>query len=217
MADLDTVGSVGSGILGGAALGATIGTATGIPILGTIGGAIIGGAAGGLAAHKKGEGLDRLEEIPGFDPNQLDFLDTLKREKRSIESGFTTDFQVAKDLNQQALAGGLSVAGAVARSNPSLGLSYINNAMTKYSTGINKALGTISTRSLAQSSAVGSLIGDISQRELDVETYKTAQQLGMAVSDLKMFNENMMGQAAQIPGMVDGGMFGSKGLGKGIV
>lgn len=201
-----TLGSVGVGTLGGAGIGATIGTAI-MPVVGTaIGagiGALVGGVSGGVLAGAKNKALDRVEDIPPFDPNQLAFIDKLKREKRSVESGFTTDFQVSKDLNQQSLAGGLSVAGAVARSNPALGLSYINNAMTRYNTGINKALGTISTRSSAYTSAVGSLIGDISKRKLDVETYKTAQQLGMAVSDLKMFNENMATGMGQLPGVID--------------
>jgi len=209
-----TVGSGALGGLGGAGAGAGIGAAIGsvVPGVGTlIGagiGAIIGGGAGVGAgvgfANKQNDALDRMEALPGFDPMQLDFLDQVRREKRSIESGLTTDFQVASSLNEKAYAGGLSVSESVARTNPALGLAFASQSGRMYDEGTNKALGTISTRSPQYTQAIGGLIDSISQRKLDVESYKMSQNLGLAISDRKAFNENMMNFAAQIPGTVAG-------------
>jgi hypothetical protein len=201
------LGSAGLGILGGAGTGAAIGTAI-VPGVGTAAGAIIGGVIGGISgasvASNKNKALDRMEAIPGYDPMQIEFLDTLKREKRSIDSGFTTDFQVAKDLNKEMLAGGVSVGQAVGRTNPAYGLQFLNQSMRRYSTGVNQALGTISQRSGMYTQAIGGLIDSIAKRKLDVESYKMAQELGMAMSDMKVFNENMMGSIADLPATVSG-------------
>jgi hypothetical protein len=130
---------------------------------------------------------------------QMNFLDQLKKEKRSLESGFTTDFQVAKDLNKEALAGGLSVAESVASTNPALALSMVQGATGAFSTGINKSLATISTRSTGYTQSIGELINTISQRKLDVETYKTAQQLGLTTDALQKSNVNAAQFAARLP------------------
>lgn len=201
----DVVGSTAFGSLGGAAAGALIGSAI-FPGVGTvlgaaIGGGVLGGIAGNRLAKDENKARERMEALPSFDPMQLEFLDQLKREKRSIDSGFSTDFQVAAGLNEKAYAGGISVAESVARTNPALGLAYMDQASNNFDLGTNKALGTIATRSSAYTQAISALIDSISQRKLDIETYKVSQDLGMAISNRKAFNENMMNFAAQIPGM----------------
>ncbi len=203
---MSTFGSTASGALGGAGsgagIGAMIGSIAGPPgmAIGAGIGAGIGAIAGGIAGFAGGKeqqsALDRVEGIPEFDPMQLAFLDALQREKRSLESGFTTDFQVAKDLNQEMLAGGLSVAEAVGASNPALAISAIDQSGRAYNTGINQALGTISSRGFGMTQSIGDLINRVSQRKLDVETYKTTQELGIATSDLRTFNQNMMQMGA---------------------
>ena len=76
----------------------------------------------------------------------LDFKDQLRREKRAVESGFSTEFQVSRDLIGQAEAGG-NVCGQQEDSgtNPALALMLMNQVSWS---GLmsNKALGTISTR-----------------------------------------------------------------------
>ena len=198
-------GTKAQGVLGGAGTGAAIGS-----MFGTIGtgvGAIAGGIIGGISTannlNERDEALDRMEALPSFDPMQLDFLDLLKREKRSVESGFTTDFQVAKDLNKEVLAGGMSVAQNVAQTNPALALSIIDKSGKNYNTGINQSLGTISTRSMGYMSSMGELINTIAQRKLDVETYKTAQQLGLATDALRTSNINAAQFAARLPQYAD--------------
>lgn len=194
-------GEIGMGALGGAGTGATIGSVAGP--WGTAIGAGIGAIVGGIGAGKKAgaqdAALERVEGLPAFDPLQLNFLDQLRREKRSIESGFTTDFQVAKDLNRTALAGGMSVAESVASTNPALALSMIQGSTAGFSTGVNQALGTISQRSLGLTQSIGGMINQISQRKLDVETYKTAQQLGIATDALQVSNVNKAQFAARLP------------------
>lgn len=215
-------GEIGMGALGGAGAGAAIGSV--IPGVGTLIGAGVGAIIGGIGASKKAgardEALERVEGLPSFDPLQLNFLDQLQREKRSIDSGFTTDFQIAKDLNKSALAGGLSVAGSVASTNPALALSMIQQSQAGFSTGINQALGTISQKSLGLTQSIGGMINKVSQRKLDVETYKTAQQLGIATDALQTSNVNAGQFAASLPQYIGdigqgaqqlGGFFGDLG------
>lgn len=195
-------GTIGMGALGGAGTGAALGTAI-FPGIGTaigaVGGALIGGIGANNKVNARDAAADRIEALPQYDPMQLNFLDKLQREKRSIESGFTTDFQVAKGLNQEALAGGLSVAGSVASTNPALALSMMGQANRGYNTGINQALGTISTRSGGYTQSIGQLINSVSQRNLDLQTYKATQQMGLASSDLQTSNTNNAQFAARLP------------------
>lgn len=211
------MGSVATGVLGGAATGASMGSAI-LPGWGTAIGAVAGGIVGGIDSSNKqkaqDEAMDRLNAIPAFDPMQLDFLDLLKREKRAVESGFTTDFQVAKDLNMQMMAGGLSVAESVGATNPALAFSLSRRVTADANTGINQALGTISSRGMGLTNSMGELINKISQRKLDLEMVKTSQQLGLATDALKTNQENANQWAAKLPEYADdfkevGGQIGS--------
>lgn len=197
--------SIATGAMGGAAMGAQIGSVAGP--WGTAAGAVVGAVAGGISTANKQnaqqEGLDRLESIPTFDPMQLDFLDQLNREKRSVESGFTTDFQVAKDLNKEALAGGQSVAEAVGASNPTLAFSLGRNSAREFNTGVNQALGTVSSRGMQLTTSMGELINRIAQRKLDLEMVKTSQQLGIATDELQTNQTNANQFMTKLPGVVD--------------
>lgn len=194
-----------TGILGGAGQGAAMGSVAGP--WGTAIGAVAGAVVGGVSASKKqgaqDDALERLEAIPSFDPMQLDFLDQLKREKRSVESGFTTDFQVAKDLNQKMTAGGLSVAESVGKTNPALAFSLGRQATAQGTTGINQALGTISSRGLGLTTSMGELINRIAQRKLDLEMVKTSQQLGIATDALQTNQTNANQFMAKLPEYAD--------------
>lgn len=198
MADL---GTVGAGVLGGASMGAQLGSIAGPwgTAIGAVGGAIVGGVTSSNKQNAQDSALDRLEGIPSYDPMQLGFLDQLKKEKRAVESGFTTDFQVARDLNKEALAGGLSVAESVGATNPALAMSMSRQATRQYSTGINQALGTISTRGLGLTNSMGEMINKIAQRKLDLEMVKTSQQLGIATDALQTNQANMSQFAAKLP------------------
>ena len=199
-------GTIATGALGGAGAGAAVGSAI-FPGIGTAIGAVGGAVIGAIGAKSKlgarDEAMEGVMALPEYDPMQLNFLDQLKREKRSVESGFTTDFQVAKDLNQEMLAGGLSVAESVASTNPALGLSYLDTASKRYTTGINQALGTISGRSLGYTSGMGELIDKISQRKLDVQTYKAVQKLGLTTDTLQTSNVNTAQFAGRLPQYMD--------------
>lgn len=194
-------GMVGTGALGGAAMGAQLGSMVGPwgTAIGAVGGAIIGGVSSNNKQNKQDDALERLEGIPTFDPMQLGFLDQLKREKRAVDSGFTTDFQVAKDLNKEAMAGGLSVAESVGSSNPALGISMGRQTSRQFNTGINQALGTISTRGLGLTSSMGEMINRVAQRKLDLEMVKTSQQLGIATDALQTNQVNASQFMATLP------------------
>ena len=197
-------GEVFTGALGGAGMGASIGSVVGP--WGTAAGAVVGAVAGGISASKqvgaRDTALERLESIPPFDPLQLEFLDQLRREKRAVESGFTTDFQVATDLNREMLAGGFSVAEDVGALNPALAISMTRQAGRQFNVGVNQALGTVATRGAGLTASMGELINRMSQRKVDLELIKTSQQLGLATSELQTSQVNAAQFAARLPGQV---------------
>lgn len=203
-------------------MGAQLGSVAGPwgTAIGAVGGAVIGGVTSAQKQNKQSDALDRLEAIPSYDPMQFEFLDQLSREKRSVESGFTTDFQVAKDLTSQVAAGGQSVAEAVGATNPALALSIGRQASSQFNTGINQALGTISSRGLGLTGSIGEQINRIAQRKLDLEMVKTSQQLGIATDALQTNQVNasqfMAALPEQMPGIISafgqiGGSFGGRG------
>jgi hypothetical protein len=204
------------GGLGGAGIGASIGTAL-LPGVGTIIGAALGagiGAAGGVGkAKKSNNALAQLMAVPNVDPNQIAFKDQLAREKRMVDSGMTTDFQVARDIIGESEAGGLSVAAEMAKSNPALALMMMNQTEAGAAGGINKALGTISTRSMGYTQMMGEMVDKISARDIQMSLLKAQTNLGIATKEQSDFNANMMGGMAQLgsPAVASGLQ---KGIGK---
>jgi hypothetical protein len=198
-------GEMLTGILGGAGTGATVGSVAGPwgTAIGAIGGAIAGGISTGKQLSARDDAMERLEALPMYDPMQLGFLDQLKREKRAVESGYTTDFQVAKDLQKEAMAGGLSVAESVGEVNPALAISMVKGVSQGFSSGVNKSLGTIATKGMGYTQSIGELINLISQRALDVESHKVMQELGLATSDLQTSQTNAAQFAARLPQYAD--------------
>jgi len=184
-----------TGALGGAGTGAALGTAI-FPGVGTVLGALAGGVIGGISGNKSARELEtvleKIQAIPLVDAAMVNLKDALVAEKRAIESGFTTDFQVAQDLIGESEAGGLSVAAEIAATNPALGLMAMNQVSGQSDTAINKALGTIGTRSTAFTQMIADLTGKMSQRELDITMFKNAQELAIATKNKKDSNENAM-------------------------
>jgi gas vesicle protein len=187
----ETWKGVGSGAVTGAMVGSEV-----YPGIGTAIGAIIGAAAGGFLANnqanKTNEALKRVEGIPATDPMQLEFLDELRREKRMVETGMTPEFNVAKDLIQQSAAGAMNVATRF--NNPATSLYFLKTISEGAGRNINQLMGTIGTQRGQYMTALGSYINDISQRKLDVEMYKTTQNLAVETqkqADIKA-NQNMM-------------------------
>ena len=186
-------GAGAQGFLGGAGMGASIGTAI-LPGYGTAIGALLGGAIGGISGVKKAGAEDRamgnLMAIPNIDPNQTMFRDQLYKEKKAVESGFTTDFQVARDIIGKSEAGGMSIAAEIARTNPALALMTMNQVGMGTDTAVNKALGTISTRSMGYTQMIGDLINKMAQRKIDVDLYKAQVGVGIAAKERQDFNAN---------------------------
>lgn len=185
--------STGKGALGGAGTGAAIGSAI-LPGIGTILGAIGGGAIGAISGYNKGndmeDALEKLQAIPAIDPTMVAFRDELAREKKAVESGFTTDFQVARDMIAQTAAGGYSVAKEIAMTNPAMALSLMEGVGAQSDASINKALGTISTKGVSYTQMLLDMISNMSQRNLDVNVFKASQDMAMATAGMKDFNAN---------------------------
>jgi hypothetical protein len=181
------------GFLGGAGMGATLGTEA-LPGVGTVVGALLGGTIGAFSgadkANKQNSAMARLMATPEVDPNQTIFKDQLYREKKAVESGFTTDFQVARDIIGQQEAGGMSVAAEMAQSNPALALMAMNQVGQGADTAVNKALGTIGTKGFGYTQMVGNLIDKMSQRKLNVSLMKSSQGMATATQGMQDFNAN---------------------------
>lgn len=221
-----SVGAKGlQGALGGMGTGASLGTAL-LPgvgtILGALGGSIIGAISGAGKAKAVNDAMASLEAIPSVDPNQLEFKDQLYKEKRAVESGFSTDFQVARDLIGQSEAGGMSVASELAQTNPALALMMMQQVGQGADTAVNKALGTISTRGMGYTQMIGDLINQMAQRKLDVNLFKTQVELGQSTKEMQDFNANSLAgmmkladpaNIAGIKGLFNKNSLGSIGLG----
>ena len=178
----------------GASIGAALGTLIPVPGLGTALGAMIGGGIGAMSGSSKAKdqnsALGMLNTIPAVDPNQTMFKDQLYREKKAVDSGFTTDFQVARDIIGKSEAGGMSVAAEMAQSNPALALMMMTQTGQNADNSVNKALGTISTRSMGYTQMIQDLINKMAQRKLDVSTVKAETALGMSAKAMTDFNSN---------------------------
>jgi len=216
--------STAQGALGGAGTGAAIGTAL-LPgvgtVLGTIGGGIIGALSGSDKASELEKVLKNINSIPLVDPKMVELRDSLSAEKKAIESGFSTDFQVARDMIAESEAGGMSVAAEIAATNPALGLMAMNQVSSQADASVNKALGTIGTRSTAFTQMLADLMGKMSQRELDITMFKNSQNLAIAFKNMKDFNENSMAGMMQLldPEVISGfkSVIGSGGVDGGKV
>ena len=209
-----------SGALGGAASGAEIGTML-MPGIGTALGAIAGATLGAAAGGKKQKAVDAamagLMAIPNVDPNQVNFKDQLMNEKKMVQSGFSTDFQVARDIIGQSEAGGMSVAAEMAQTNPAMALMTMNQVSNQTDMSTNKALGTIATQSMGYTQMISDMIDKIAQHKIDVDMMKATENLTLASANKKDFNANAMaammkfGPSAlkNIPGMFGGSNPGS--------
>lgn len=189
-----------TGALGGAATGAELGTMI-MPglgtVLGALGGAVVGGVMGGKKQAAVDEAMAGIQAIPAVDPTQTFFKDQLMREKRSIESGFSTDFQVARDVIGQVEAGGMSVASELAMTNPALALMFMNQVSSQTDVSLNKALGTISTQKMGYSQMIGDIIEQQANRKLQLDLLKTQYKTAQATAEQKDFNSNMMALATK--------------------
>ena len=185
--------ATGQGILGGAGTGAAMGSTIGPwgTVIGAGIGAIIGGISGNKKAKEQQESLDMLNAIPNVDPNQTMFRDQLYREKRAVESGFSTDFQVARDIIGKSEAGGMSVAAEMAQTNPALALMMMNQVGQGVDTSVNKALGTISTRSMGYTQMIQDLINNMAQRKINVDLMKANVSMTQSTQARQDFNSNM--------------------------
>jgi hypothetical protein len=216
MYDVDVGGSTLQGALGGAGTGASIGGSIG-GTYGTVIGAVVGAIWGGIDANKKAqdlqESVDMLYAIPNVDPTQTVFRDQLYRERKAVESGFTTDFQVARDIIGKSEAGGMSVAAEMAKTNPGLALMMMTQAGQGADTSINKALGTIGARSMGYTQMINDLINQMAQRKLNVDLMKAQVSMTLSTQAMQDSNTNANAGIMQLtdPSVMDNfkGLFGS--------
>jgi hypothetical protein len=213
------------GFMGGMGTGSAMGTMLGGPGVGTVVGALLGGTIGAFAGADKAKNLNeataKFNAIPEVDPNQLMFKDQLLREKRAVESGFSTDFQVARDIIGESEAGGMSVAAEMAKTNPALALMTMDQIGKGTDTSVNKALGTIGARGMQYTSIIGDLINQMAQRKLNVNIMKASQGMATATKGMQDFNANANAGMMELlnPSVMNGfkGLFNKAGVGDGTV
>jgi len=207
------------GMLGGVGTGASMGTAI-APGVGTAVGALVGGAIGAFSgAQKSGAMRDataQLMAIPNVDPMQTAFKDQLYREKKAVESGFTTDFQVARDMIGKSEAGGMSVAAEMAQTNPALALMMMDQVGKGTDTSVNKALGTIGTRGMGYTQMTQDLIDQMSKRKIQVDLLKAQQGMATSTKGMQDFNANANAGMMKLmdPSVMNGfkGLFAGSGM-----
>jgi len=184
----------------------------GTDIMGSVVGMVLSYIEQDLAKGAAEKSLNEFDAaFRNVDPDQLKFKDQLLREKRAVQSGFSTDFKVARDIISQSEAGGMSVASELARTNPALALMTMNQVSSQANTSVNQALGTIATQNMGYTQMLSDLIDKIAQRKLDVDVTKASQRLGMETQIQKDTNENVMGLIGQLTGGIGsiGGLGGS--------
>ena len=201
----------------GASIGAALGTLIPVPGLGTALGALIGGGIGAFSGAGKAKDQNKattaLMAIPDVDPNQTMFKDQLYRERKAVSSGFTTDFQVARDIIGQQEAGGMSVAAEMAKSNPALALMSMDQIGKNADNSVNKALGTISTRGMGYTQMIGDLIDNMGKRKTQINIMKATQGMATATQNMQDFNANSNAGMMKLmsPSVINGfkGLFAS--------
>lgn len=156
----------------------------------------------------EGDAKDSLAKFEAafsnVDPDQLKFKDQLLREKKAVQSGFSTDFKVARDIIGQSEAGGMSVASELARTNPALALMTMNQVSNQADMSTNKALGTLATQNMGYTQMLSETIDKMAQRKLDVNVTKASQRLGVETQLQKDKNENTLGAIGQLTGSISG-------------
>jgi hypothetical protein len=180
------------GGLGGAGTGAAIGSILG-PVgvgIGAILGAVVGAASGKATGANYDEALAGVMAIPEVDPTQTKFLDELTKERNLIQRGLTTEFQFGKDLLSKANATTLNKIMNLSGGNPAVAINAATQLQTGLADSTNKLLAGVAGRTDNYTTAIGQMIDNIAQRKLDVQTYKTTQQLGIATQELADVNLN---------------------------
>ncbi len=215
--------TIGMGALGGAGTGAAMGSAI-FPGIGTAIGAGIGAIVGGLSAKKRQDALKKategIENIPLVDPTQTEFADQIRREKRAIQSGFTTDFTAGKQVIDDATAAGMDVSSRVFAQNPALAIASMTRVQRQAGRQTSELFGIQGQKLGQYNQMLMDTINRIAQRKLDLSMHKGQQKLGMATQQYSDFQQNTRAGMFMLPQFTGeikegAGTIGS-GVGRGI-
>ena len=190
------------GALGGAGTGAAIGSSI-LPGIGTGVGALLGGIMGHAAGRRSGRELrdaqQGIEDIPLVDPNAMQITDQIKRERRAIQSGLTTEFSAGRQAVDEATAQGMSVAQTLYGQSPALALSMAQRLQTGAGQQMNQMLGIQGQRSTQYSQMLMEHLNRMSQRKLDISMHQAQQRLGVATQNRADMQQNMMAGMFMLP------------------
>jgi hypothetical protein len=160
-------GEVGGGIASGAASGAVLGT-TILPgwgtAIGAVAGGIVGGIKGGQEKKKREEYEAKEKSIPLQDPNQIAYLDKIRRNQKALAAG--TDPMTSYRM-QEARNRGQQTALNLMRSSGGSTQTLTSNIL-RANEGTNRAIAGAGAdafnRSLGLLEAEGTLVGSMADR-----------------------------------------------------
>jgi len=204
-------GEVGSGIAGGALTGASYGTSI-LPGWGTAIGAVVGGVAGGFQganAKKKREAAEKANAaVNADDPQQVAYLERLRRQERYFRNGNDTQTAFAIRNAKQVLgntqnnllrAGGPGVVGNLMRANVATGNTIA---------GISAQAQDNADRAMY---AQGGLIGEIANRKYERQREVANQAMARSVAARNDLNNQLAGGLSSMGSL--GMSAGFKGMG----
>jgi len=191
-----------AGAMAGAGAGASAGSAI-FPGIGTAIGAIGGGLMGYFSGKKvsaEAEGAqDAWENIPLVDPSSIRVTDELRRKRRAVESGLTTDVTAGREAIDRTTASGMSVTEKLYGHSPVLGLSMAQRLIRGAGEQTQQLLGISGQREGQYTQMLINHLNKISERKLDLQTHGAQMRIADATQKTKDLNEMGMAGLAMLP------------------
>ncbi|HQX31427.1 MAG TPA: glycine zipper domain-containing protein [Flavobacteriales bacterium] len=207
---------VGGGIASGAASGAVLGT-TILPgwgtAIGAVAGGIVGGIKGGQEKKKREEYEAKEKSIPLQDPNQVAYLDKIRRNQKALAAG--TDPMTSYRM-QEARNRGQQTALNLMRSSGGSTQALTSNIL-RANEGTNRAIAGAGAmaeqRSDAWLAAEGTLVGSMADRAYRRQLSQ-ARMLFAQQQQMKQARVDQGNAALGNMGTVAGGFSKTGGSGK---
>lgn len=202
------------GALGGAGTGATLGSAI-FPGIGTAIGALGGGILGLIQGKKisnEAEGAQNAwDNIPLVDPASSRITDELRRRRRAVESGLTTDVTAGRHAIDRATASGIGVTEQLYGHSPVLGLSMAQRLLRGAGDQTQQLLGISGQKEGQYTQMLINHLNQISQRKLDLQTHGAQMRIADATQRTKDFREMSLAGIAMLPELMGDFGGGSEG------
>lgn len=180
--------------LSGAGTGASVGAA-----FGPIGAGV--GAVVGLGMGFMGKDKPDIPPPPAsVDPAQLAFLEELKAKRTAIESGMSTEFQLGRNLLQQAQSSQLESASRLVGGDVGAAIAAQDKITQGTAQMVSQLTGTATSQAMQYTALIDKLTQAIAQRKLDTATTLWSEARGRAASIEQVQSQNLV-NALMSPGV----------------